>query len=62
LVLHFLEKKLHKYCYGKAKSYELAKGYQKELKDMGFSDSFIVAFVNGNKTEIKKAIEMIKKD
>ena len=29
---------------------------------MGFSDSFIVAFVNGNKTEIKKAIEMIKKD
>ena len=62
LVLHFLEKKLNKYCYGRVKSYELAKEYQKELIDIGFSDSFIVAFVNGNKTEIKKAIEMIKKD
>jgi len=28
---------------------------------MGFVDSFIVAFVNGNKTEIKKAVDMIKK-
>ena len=62
LLLHFLENNLHKYCYGKVKSYELAKEYQKELKKMGFSDSFIVAFVNGNKTEIKKAIGMIKKD
>ena len=62
LVLHFLENDLHKYCYGKAKSYNSARNYQEKLKEIGFSDSFIVAFVNGNKTEIKKAIEMIKKD
>ena len=62
LVLHFLENNLHKYCYGKAKSYDSAKNYQNKLKEIGFYDSFIVAFVNGNKTEIKKAIEMIKKD
>ena len=40
----------------------LFKNYQNKLKEIGFYDSFIVAFVNGNKTEIKKAIEMIKKD
>jgi len=62
LVLHFLENNVHKYCYGKAKSYNSAKNYQNKLKEIGFSDSFIVAFVNGNKTEVKKAIEMIKKD
>jgi len=61
LVLHFLENNLHKYCYGKAKSYDLAKEYQQKLQEMGFVDSFIVAFVNGNKTEIKKAVDMIKK-
>ena len=61
LVLHFLENDLHKYCYGKAKSYELAKEYQKNLKDMGFLDSFIIAFVNGNKTEIEKALQIMKK-
>ena len=52
---------LYRYTYGKASTREEAEGNQKKVRDAGFSDAFIVAFLNGERISVKEAAELINK-
>jgi len=51
---------MYKYTYGHEKNPELALKLVKQLKDKGFSDAFVVAFLNGERIAIDEARKLLK--
>ena len=51
---------LYKYTYGSSTDYEQTKQLRKDILDL-FPDAFIVAFVNGQRTDLSEAIRQSKK-
>ena len=51
------------YCYssGKYSTKAAAEARKKELVDMGYSDAFIIAFINGERVSVKEAEAALKK-
>lgn len=47
-----------KYLAGSTASYKEAKSNQEKLREMGFKDAFIVAFENGQRIDLSKAISL----
>ncbi len=47
----------YKYYYGKTSSYNTVKKQQEKAKQKGFTTAFIVAFENGKKISVKKALK-----
>jgi len=47
---------VHKYLVGSTKSFKEAKKMQDHLRSMGFKDAFVVAFENGQRVDLSKAI------
>ena len=50
-----------KYCIGNFSDYQLAKDYKIELIKKGFQNAFLVAFLNGERINIEKAIKLAEK-
>lgn len=48
---------LFKYYYGKTSSYTEVQRFQREAKERGFGTSFVVAFRNGKKIDVKEALK-----
>lgn len=49
---------VYKYLAGCTSGYKEAKSNQEKLKEMGFKDAFIVAFENGQRIDLSKAISL----
>ncbi len=58
----YLSGKFYKYTYGKCKSFLEAKEKLKVVNEKGFSTSFITAFENGKRIDLKQAIDKTKND
>jgi hypothetical protein len=43
------------------KDLEGAKNHKKELQEKGFSSAFVIAFLNGERISIEKAIKLAEK-
>ncbi len=52
---------IYKYTYGKSDNFEEAKKLQTEAREKGFGTAFIIAFLNGERIELQKAIELAKR-
>jgi len=52
---------VYKYLAGSTSSYQKAKDYQRILREQGFDGAFVVAFENGERIELSKAIELTSK-
>ena len=50
-----------KYCIGNFSNYQIAKDYKIELIKKGFQNAFLVAFLNGERISIEKAIKLAEK-
>lgn len=50
----------NKYVSGKFKSIDDANAYAKKVREAGFSDAFVVAFLNGERIPKRKAIKMME--
>ena len=50
-----------KYCIGNFSNYQIAKDYKIELIKKGFQNAFLVAFLNGERINIEKAIKLAEK-
>ena len=61
LIFNIYENNLFKYFYGKTLTYSDAKNIQNKMKLNGFFDSFIVGFINGNKTDLNKVLTILDK-
>ena len=61
LIFNIYENNLFKYFYGKSLTYSDAKNIQNKMKLNGFFDSFIVGFINGNKTDLNKVLTILDK-
>ncbi|MFM7310165.1 MAG: N-acetylmuramoyl-L-alanine amidase [Flavobacteriales bacterium] len=57
----FLNNGVYKYLAGSTSIYEKAKDYQRILREQGFDGAFVVAFENGERIELSKAIELTSK-
>lgn len=53
-------KGIYRYTYGKSDNFEGAKKLQAQAREKGYSDSFIVAYQNGERIDVNKAIGMAK--
>lgn len=51
---------IYRYTYGKSNNFEEAKKLQATAKEKGYKDAFIIAFQNGERININKAIELAK--
>jgi N-acetylmuramoyl-L-alanine amidase len=60
-VWRYEENTYNKYVSGKFKSVDEANAYAKTVRENGFSDAFVVAFLNGKRIPKRKAIKMLKK-
>ena len=60
-IFNIYENNLFKYFYGKSLTYSDAKNIQNKMKLNGFFDSFIVGFINGNKTDLNKVLTILDK-
>ena len=60
-IFNIYENNLFKYFYGKSLTYSDAKNIQNKMKINGFFDSFIVGFINGNKTDLNKVLTILDK-
>ena len=61
LIFNIYENNLFKYFYGKSLTYSDAKNIKNKMKLNGFFDSFIVGFINGNKTDLNKVLTILDK-
>ncbi len=52
----FKQNGVYKYLAGSTNSYKEAKQMQEKLRDMGFKDAFLIAFENGERIDLSKAI------
>lgn len=57
-VYEYFENNMYKYTVGKYNNYDAVKGFQQKVKP-DFPGSFIVAFRNNKRIDLKKAIELI---
>jgi len=61
-IFEYFQDNLYKYTSGEfLNDYESASKYKTELKAMGFEHAFVVAFVNGERINLEKAIKLAKK-
>jgi N-acetylmuramoyl-L-alanine amidase len=60
-VYEYQQDNLFKYCIGNFSNYQLAKNYKVELIKKGFQNVFLVAFLNGERISIEKAIKLAEK-
>jgi N-acetylmuramoyl-L-alanine amidase len=61
-VFEYKQDKFFKYCTGAfPKDLVSAKHYKNELVEMGFANAFVVAFYNGERISIEKAIKLAEK-
>jgi N-acetylmuramoyl-L-alanine amidase len=57
-VFEYEQDKMYKYCIGNFSDYQMAKNYKIELIKKGFQNAFLVAFFNGERISIEKAIKL----
>lgn len=61
-VFEYQQDNLYKYCVGTfIKDLQGAKNYKNELIENGFQNAFVVAFLNGERISIEKAIKLAEK-
>lgn len=61
-VFEYQQDKLFKYCVGTFENdFNAANRYKGELRENGFSNAFVVAFQNGERISLEKAIKLAKK-
>lgn len=61
-IFEYQESKLYKYCTGLFQhDLKAAKEYKIELIEKGFNNAFVVAFLNGERISIEKAIKLVEK-
>lgn len=61
-VQEYKQDNLYKYTAGDFKNdFKLANNYKNELRSMGFSNAFVVAFQNGERINLEKAIKLAEK-
>ena len=61
-VKEYQQDKLYKYYTGSfAKDLDAAKNYKLELQEKGFQHAFVIAFFNGERISIEKAIKLAEK-
>ena len=61
-IFEYQENKLFKYCTGLFHhDLKAAKNYKIELIEKGFNNAFVVAFLNGERISIEKAIKLAEK-
>lgn len=61
-IFEYQENKLYKYCTGLFQhDLKAAKEYKIELIEKGFNNAFVVAFLNGERISIEKAIKLAEK-
>ena len=56
---YYKENGIYKYTYGESEDYNEIQQLKKQIADK-FKDAFIIAFLNGKKTDTRQAIEMYK--
>lgn len=59
-VEYYLHGGLYKYTYGSEKNFEVAENNAKELRKNGFSDCFVVAFLNDKRIDINEARKLLR--
>ncbi len=58
----YIQDDLFKYTAGKfINDYKSASVYKNELREQGFSSAFVVAFLNGERIDLEKAIKLVEK-
>ncbi len=60
-VFEYEQDKMYKYCIGNFSDYQMVKNYKIELIKKGFQNAFLVAFLNGERISIEKAIKLAEK-
>lgn len=55
----YIDNGTYKYTTGNAKSIDEATGIQRDMRKKGFSDAFVVAFLNGERIPVSKAREIL---
>ncbi len=60
-VSFYRDGKYYKYTAGNYSNFKDASGVQKQAREKGFKDAFLVAFYNGKRVSVKKARELMKK-
>lgn len=61
-VLEYFQDKLYKYCSGNfPNNFQGAKNYRVEMVKKGFQNAFVVAFLDGERISIEKAIKLAEK-
>ncbi len=61
-IFEYRENKLYKYCTGLFQNdLQAAKNYKVELIEKGYNNAFVVAFLNGERISIEKAIKLAEK-
>ena len=61
-MFEYQENKLFKYCTGLFQNdLQAAKNYKIELIEKGYNNAFVVAFLNGERISIEKAIKLAEK-
>ena len=61
-VYEYVQNNLFKYTAGKyINDYESASSFKNKLREEGFSSAFVVAFLNGERIDLEKAIKLVKK-
>ena len=58
---YYMQKNTYCYTTGSFATAREAANYQKEVRDKGFKDAFVVAFLNGERISLQKAKEMQEK-
>ncbi|MGB2466740.1 MAG: hypothetical protein ACPH90_01215, partial [Crocinitomicaceae bacterium] len=58
----YFQNGLYKYCAGNfANDLESAKKYKVKMREIGFKGAFVVAFLDGERIGIEKAINLVEK-
>jgi N-acetylmuramoyl-L-alanine amidase len=62
-IFEYQDNSLYKYCAGSfPNDLQGAKNYKNELTQMGFSNAFVVAFLDGERISIEKALKLAEKN
>ena len=62
-IFEYQDNSLFKYCAGSfPNNLEGAKNHKDQLKQMGFSNAFVVAFLDGERISIEKALKLAEKN
>lgn len=61
-ITYYFHNNLYKYIYGKTQDYDEALKYQREMRERGFRDAFIIALNNGERIDLNTARKLLKKN